>query len=118
MVASYRSATTTRTWVIDSGASYNYGNNLRDFRKNSVKETNMIIKYKQRRKELYVWEEWILRRSSFRNSEYLSFLGANLEDGLYILSTDGSAHICEIKMLRTASHSHSNKHVASTSRAP
>jgi len=34
----------------------------------------MITKYKQRRKELYVWEEWILRRSSFRNSEYLSCL--------------------------------------------
>jgi len=34
-------------------------------------------------------------------------LGANLEDGLYILSTDVSAHISEIKMLRTASHSHS-----------
>jgi transposase InsO family protein len=34
-------------------------------------------------------------------------LGANLEDGLYTLSTDGSAHISEIKMLRTASHSHS-----------
>jgi len=44
MVASYRSAITTRSWVIDSGASHNYGNNLRDFRKNSVKETNMIIK--------------------------------------------------------------------------
>jgi len=44
MVASYRSAITTRTLVIDSGGSHNYGNNLRDFRKNSVKETNMIIK--------------------------------------------------------------------------
>jgi len=44
MVASYQLAITTRTWVIDSGASHNYGNNLRDFRKNSVKETNMIIK--------------------------------------------------------------------------
>jgi len=31
----------------------------------------MIIKYKQRRKELYIWEEWILRRSSFLISEYL-----------------------------------------------
>jgi len=95
----------------------------------------MIIKYKQRRKELYVWEEWVLRRSSFLDSEYLSclgqldslgytttfrsgicsiadakgqkVLGANLEDGLYILSKDGSAHISEIKMLRTTSHSHS-----------
>jgi len=44
MVASYRSAMSNGTWVIDSGASHNYGNNLRDFRKNSVKETNMIIK--------------------------------------------------------------------------
>ena len=41
---SYRSEITTRTWVIDSGASHIYGNNLRDFRKSSVKETNMIIK--------------------------------------------------------------------------
>ena len=32
------------TWVIDSGASHNYGNNLRDFRKDSVMETNMLIK--------------------------------------------------------------------------
>ena len=32
------------TWVIDSGASHNYGNNLRDFRKDSVTETNMLIK--------------------------------------------------------------------------
>ena len=44
MVVSYRSAITTRTWVIDSGASHNYSNNLRDFQKNSVKETNMVIK--------------------------------------------------------------------------
>ena len=78
-MVSHRSAITTRTWVIDSGASDNYGINLRDFRKNSVKETNMFIKlgddpkYKQRRKEVYVWEEWILRRSSFRNFEYLSY---------------------------------------------
>jgi len=43
-VVSYQSAITTRTWVIDSGASHNYGNNLRDVRKNSVKEMNMIIK--------------------------------------------------------------------------
>ena len=33
-------------------------------------------------------------------------LSANLEGGLYILSTEGSAHISEIKMLRTAPHSH------------
>jgi len=32
-------------------------------------------------------------------------LGTNLEDGLYILSMDGSAHIFEIKMLQTALHS-------------
>jgi len=44
MVVSYRSAITIRTWVIDSRASHNYGNNLRDLWKNSVKETNMIIK--------------------------------------------------------------------------
>jgi len=43
-VASYRSVTTTRIWAIDSGASHIYGNNLQDFQKISVKETNMIIK--------------------------------------------------------------------------
>ena len=32
-------------------------------------------------------------------------LSANLEDVLYILSTDGSVHISEIRMLRTAPHS-------------
>jgi len=32
------------TWVIDFGASYNYGNNLRDFRNDLVMKTNMIIK--------------------------------------------------------------------------
>jgi len=32
-------------------------------------------------------------------------LGANLEDGLYTLSMDGSAHISKIRMLRTAPHS-------------
>jgi len=44
MVALHRSAMSNRTWVIDSGASHNYGNNLRDFRNDSVMETNMIIK--------------------------------------------------------------------------
>jgi len=44
MVASHRSATSNGTWVIDSGASHNYGNNLRYFRNDSVMETNMIIK--------------------------------------------------------------------------
>jgi len=44
MVASHRSEITSRTWVIDSGASDNYDNNLRDFREDSVKETNMIVK--------------------------------------------------------------------------
>jgi len=33
-------------------------------------------------------------------------LGANLEDGLYILSMDGSVNISEIRILRTAPHSH------------
>jgi len=44
MVASHRSATSNGTWVIDSGASHNYGNNLRHFRNDSVMETNMIIR--------------------------------------------------------------------------
>ena len=44
MVAPHQSAMSNGTWVIDSGASHNYGNNLRDFRNDSVMETNMIIK--------------------------------------------------------------------------
>jgi len=142
MVASYRSAITTRTWVIDSGASHNYGNNLRDFRKNSVKETNMIIKLGddhqvQAKKKgtvrlggvdiegFFVPEFRISLLSvgqldshgytttfqsgicSIADAKGQNVLSANLEDGLYILSTDGSAHISEIKMLQTASHSHS-----------
>jgi len=43
-VVSNRSAMSNGTWVIDSGASHNYGNNLRDFQNDSVMETNMIIK--------------------------------------------------------------------------
>jgi len=43
---------------------------------------------------------------SIADSKGQKVLGANLEDGLYILSTDGSAHISEIRMLRTAPHSH------------
>jgi len=45
MVATYRSATSRLgTWVIDSGASHNYSNNIRDFRKASLTETKMLIK--------------------------------------------------------------------------
>jgi len=141
-VASYRSAITTRTWVIDSGASHNYGNNLRDFRKTSVKETNMIIKLgddhqvQAKKKgtvrlggvdiEVFFVPEFRISHLSvgqldshgytttFRSgicsiadAKGQKVLGANLEDGLYILSTDGSAHISEIKMVRNASHSHS-----------
>jgi len=36
---------------------------------------------------------------SIANAKGQKVLGANLEDGLYILSTHGSAHISEIKML-------------------
>jgi hypothetical protein len=43
MVATHRSAT-LGTWLIDSGASHNYCNNLEDFRKNSVTEISMIIR--------------------------------------------------------------------------
>jgi len=43
---------------------------------------------------------------SIANTKGQKVLSANLEDGLYILSTDGSAHISEIRMLQTAPHSH------------
>ena len=141
MVASYRSAITTRTWVIDSGACHNYGNNLRDFRKNSVKETNMIIKLgddhqvQAKKKgivslrgvdiEAFFVPEFRISlisvgqldshgyTTTFRSgicsiadAKGQKILGTNIEDGLYILSTDGLAHVSEIRMLRTAPHSH------------
>jgi len=43
---------------------------------------------------------------SIANAKGQMVLGANLEDGLYILSTDGSAHISEIRVLQMAPHSH------------
>jgi len=43
---------------------------------------------------------------SIADAKGQKILGANLEDGLYILSTDGSAHVSELRMLRTAPHSH------------
>jgi len=44
MVATHRSATPRLgTWVIDSGASHNYSNDIRDFRKASLMETKMLI---------------------------------------------------------------------------
>ena len=141
MVASHRSAITTRTWVIDSGASHNYGNNLRDFRKNAVKETNMIIKLEDGHQipakkkgsvrlggvdiEAFFVPEFRISllsvgqldtqgyTTTFRSgicwiadAKGQKVLGANLEDGLYTLSTDGSANISEIRMLRTAPNSH------------
>jgi len=141
MVASYRSAITTRTWVIDFGASHNYGNNLRDFQKNSVKETNMIIKLgddhqvQAKKKgivslrgvdiEAFFVPEFRISlisvgqldshgyTTTFRSgicsiadAKGQKILGTNIEDGLYILSTDGLAHVSEIRMLRTAPHSH------------
>jgi len=152
MVVSYRSAITTRTWVIDSGTSHNYGNNLRDFRKNTVKETNMIIKLgddhqKHAKKKgtvclrgvdieaFFVPEFRICLLSvgqldshgyttTFRSgictiadAKGQKVLGANLEDGLYILSTDGSAHLRN----KNAANNFTfplNKHVVSTARAP
>jgi len=140
MVASHRSVITTRTWVIDSGASHNYSNNLRDFQEDSVKETNMIVKlgdnYQVHAKkkgvvhlggvdiEAFFVPEFRISllsvgqlyshgyTSTFRsdicsisNAKGQKVLSASLEDGLYILSTDGSAHISEIRMLRTAPHS-------------
>jgi len=141
MVASHRSATSYGTWVIDSGASHNYSNTLQDFQKDSVTETNMIIKLgdkhqvRARKKgvvrlggvdiEAFLVPEFRISllsvgqldsqgyTSTFRsgicsiaNAKGQKVLGACLEDGLYILSTDGSAHISEIRMLRTAPHSH------------
>jgi len=141
MVASHRSSITTRTWVIDSGVSHNYGNNLQDFRKNSVKETNMIIKLgddhqiQAKKKgsvclggvdiEVFFVPEFRISllsvgqlnpqgyTTTFRSgicsiadAKGQKVLGANLEDGLYTLSTDGSAHISEIRMLQTAPNSH------------
>jgi len=45
MVATHRSATSRLgTWVINSGASHNYSNDIRDFRKASLTDTKMIIK--------------------------------------------------------------------------
>jgi len=140
MVASHRLAITTRTWVIDCGASHNYGNNLRDFRKNSVKEMNMIIKLGddhqiQAKKKGSVHQGGVDIEAFFIPEFRISLLSvgqldtqgytmtfrsgicliadakgqkvlrANLEDGLYTLSTDGSAHISEIRMLQTAPNS-------------
>ena len=45
MVATHRLATSRLgTWVIDSGASHNYSNNITDFQKASLTETKMLIK--------------------------------------------------------------------------
>ena len=45
MVATHRSATSRlRTWVINSAASHNYSNNIRDFWKALLIVTKMLIK--------------------------------------------------------------------------
>jgi hypothetical protein len=45
MVATHQSATSKLgIWVIDSGASHNYCNNIKDFRKDSVTQSKMLIK--------------------------------------------------------------------------
>jgi hypothetical protein len=45
MVATYRSATSKLgIWVIDSDASHNYCNNIKNFQKDSVTESKMLIK--------------------------------------------------------------------------
>jgi hypothetical protein len=45
MVATYRSATSKLgIWVIHSGASHNYCNNIKDFQKDSVTESKILIK--------------------------------------------------------------------------
>jgi len=136
MVASHRSETSNGIWVIDSGASHNYGNNLRHFRNDSVMETNMIIKLgdkhqvRARKKgvvrlggvdmEAFYVPEFRISllsvgqldshgyTSTFRsgicsitNTKGNRVLSAVLEDGLYVLAIDGSAHVSEIRMLRT-----------------
>jgi len=136
-VASHRSAMSNGTWVIDSGASHNYGNNLRDFRNDSVMETNMIIKLGDKHQvqakkkgvvrlgdveiEAFFVPEFRISllsvglldsyryTSTFKsgicsitNAKGSKVLSAILEQGLYILSTDGSAHVSEIRLLRTA----------------
>jgi len=136
MVASHRSVTSYGTWVIDSGASHNYGNTLRDFRKDSVTETNMIIKLGDKHQvrakkkgvvrlggvdiEAFFVPEFRISllsvgqldshgyTSTFKsgictiaNTKGKKVLSAVLEEGLYVLSTDGSAHVSEIRMLRT-----------------
>jgi len=136
MVASHRLVTSYGTWVIDSGASHSYGNTLRDFRKDSVMETNMIIKmgdiHQVRAKkkgvvrlgrvdiEAFFVPEFQISllsvgqldshgyTSTFKsvictiaNTKGKKVLSAVLEEGLYVLSTDGSAHVSEIRMLRT-----------------
>jgi len=45
MVATHRLATSRLgTWVINSGASHNFSNDIRDFQKASLTETKMLIK--------------------------------------------------------------------------
>jgi len=136
MVALHRSAMSNRTWVIDSGASHNYGNNLRDFRNDSVMETNMIIKLEDKHQvqakkkgvvrlgdveiEAFFVPEFRLSllsvgqldsygyTSTFKsgicavtNAKGCKVLSAILKEGLYIISTDVSAHVSEIRLLRT-----------------
>jgi len=136
MVASHRSVTSYGTWVIDSGASHNYGKTLRDFWKDSVMETNMIIKLGDKHQvrakkkgvvrlggvdiEAFFVPEFRISllsvgqlgshgyTSTFKlgictiaNTKGKKVLSAVLEEGLYVLSTDGSAYVSEIRMLRT-----------------
>jgi hypothetical protein len=138
MVATHRSAT-LGTWVIDSGASHHYCNNLEDFRENSITETNMIIRLgdknqvKAKKKgvvhlggmdieaffvpefrisllsvdQLDVYGYTATLRSGIcliTNTKGRKVLSAILEQGLYILSTDRSAHVSEIRSLRTVRH--------------
>src|SRR3978361_899878 len=137
MVASHRSAMSNGTWVIDSGTSHNYSNNLRDFRKDSVMETNMIIKLGDKHQvqakkkgvvrlgdveiEAFFVPEFRIsllsvgQLDSYRytskfssgicsitNTKGNKVLSVILEQGLYVLSTDGSAHVSEIRLLRTS----------------
>ena len=125
------------TWVIDSGTSHNYGNNLRDCRKDSVMETNMIIKLGDKH-QVQAKKKGVVRLGdveieaffvpefrisllsvgqldsygytskfssgicSITNTKGNKILSTILEYGLDVLSPDGSAHVSEIRLLRTS----------------
>jgi hypothetical protein len=67
-------------WAIDSRTSHNYCNDLTEFKKYSITETNMIIKLGDKN-EVHA-----------RKIGMVQLKGAILDRGLYILPRNGSAH--------------------------